>query len=731
MWQVNAIRRVLLFVCIALGMPLAYCADGVAVDNDWLTLRDVSLDILPGSALDFSKFFPTQTASPLVPIGQNAAGQLQAGGKRQRFLCAPMVLTPPYGGFPTHAQSDRYATQLRRAGYNLARLMHVETTLMTDQDGDFNYNTEQIDRFHYLLAALKKEGIYWMIDAMTSDNGSYGSVRPHRWIEKHDLKRRLYFDPAAKVHWRMQVELLFGRKNPYTGQSVLHDPALMGMSVVNEGGLNFLSHLGRAVPPGLTPQLTKWLQSQYSPTEFERRWQTPYSTLEEGKLPLPNPRQPSPQMDDVLRFYEKLQYENGKWMELQLRQLGFTGLVTGYNNMASTSADRARATFSWIDMHYYHDEGLGFQPGASIKNTSSLEDGLSYVRGLAATRQAGKPFTVSEYGQPFWNQWRREMIAVPAYAALHDWDAICQHASTAVDFTYVQSTGWKRAIHPYAVGLDPVTRAVETLSALLYRRGDVKVSKEYIDLNLTFGQQDSSARYWGADAKTMTSALVLKTMTRFPDMGNAAADENRLGSLTLAGILKMSNKSMIDSHKSDLASTIAHLTNLNNKTNTSNGIFESITGEIKLDTRKRRLEIDTPKTVVAVIQDDSRLVPLGPLQISALSAPALVALTAIDDKPLTSSRHMLLILVSDALNTDMRFEDASRKKLLTLGRLPARLNPMTMKFSLKTIEGDVQVSPLSLAGKKLESTLQKAGFISIDWRTQSYGPTIYYEIEIK
>jgi hypothetical protein len=602
---------------------------------------------------------------------------------------------------------------------------------MTDQDGDFNYNVDQLDRFHYLLAALKKEGIYWMIDAMTSDNGSYGGVRPHRWVEKHDLKRRLYFDPEARAHWRMQVQRLFARANPYTGKTVLQDDALMGMSVVNEGGLNFLSHLSRTIPTGLSPQLTKWLQSQYSSTEFERRWQIPYSALADGKLPLPNPRQPSLQMDDVLRFYESLQYENGKWMELQLRQLGFTGLVTGYNNMASTSADRARATFSWVDMHYYHDEGLGFQPGAAIKNTSSFEDGLSYVRGLAATRQAGKPFTVSEYGQPFWNQWRREMVAVPAYAALHDWDAICQHASTAVDVTYAQSTGWKRAIHPYSVGLDPVTRAVETLAVMLYRRGDVQASSKYINLNLPLSQEDGLARYWGIDSKLMASALVLKTMTSLTNIVDTNTNANRLGTLTAAGEFTIRNKTVIGVKKSDLPAIIAHLTQPDNKTNSAKGIFESLTGEIKLDSRARRLEIDTPKTVAAVLQDESRLLQIGPLQISELTAPALIALSSLDDKPLTASRHMLLILVTDALNTGMRFEDSSRKKLVSLGQLPARLQPVAMKFSFEKSGSAIRISPLSLSGKRHESTLYKSDSLFIDWNSQTYGPTIYYEIEIE
>lgn len=38
------------------------------------------------------------------------------------------------------------------------RIMHIESTLMSGRKLDFDYDPEQLDRFHYFLAALKREG---------------------------------------------------------------------------------------------------------------------------------------------------------------------------------------------------------------------------------------------------------------------------------------------------------------------------------------------------------------------------------------------------------------------------------------------------------------------------------------------------------------------------------------------------------------------------------------------
>lgn len=734
----------------SLALPLSvlisspsFAADGVAVDQDWLTLREITLDIKPDSPLDLSQLFPDQAGPIKHPVQINSEGNFTVAGKEQRFLCALMVLTQPYGGFPDKALADRYAAQLKRSGYNLVRMMQVETSLMTDRDVDFGYDPEQMDRMHYFLSALKREGVYWMIDGMTSENGSYGGIYPHRWIKKHNLLARIYTDPVAQQHWRDQVERMLGKVNPYTGKSILQDDAMMGLLMVNEGGLQFLAHLRKKVPDEVVPRLTQWLKARYPKAEaFEKVWKQPLSVLDSGALKLPSPADRSPQMDDVLQFYLELQTDTGKWMEAHLRKLGYKGPTTTYNNNPSTTSIRARANFRWADMHYYHDEAYGFAVGAKMRNDSSFDKNLQHITGLAMSQLSGRAFTVSEYGQPFWNEWRRETAVVPAYAALHNWDGICHYASTSVDVTYAHSKGFKQYVVPYAIGLDPVARASETLAALLYRRGDVKTSVPFAEVSLPGGPQENSARYWGLPRDVERHALVMRTQTRIEDeagskplVGAAArlstVSESKVGRKVDQLLAKIGGplNDKFGSKEKDALENAVKAAAPSNLTDTSAGIFQSVTGELLTDMKARRFEVRTAKTEALIFDELPKAIKLGTLSVKESSAPALVSLSSLDGLALDKSKKMLLIVATDALNTGMRFANSKRQELVQLGRLPVRIKPIKIELEIAG-KGGVKVQAMRQNGELMENLPAKEGALSttveLDMTKLANGPGFYY-----
>ena len=107
---------------------------------------------------------------------------------------------------------------------------------------DFDFDPEQFDRLHYLLAQLKAAGIYWIVDGLTSDNGAWGNVQPHRWVKKHRAKLDVLTSEKGFRHWATLVERLWGAKNPYTGSAPLQDPAMLGIILVNEGCHRLYGH---------------------------------------------------------------------------------------------------------------------------------------------------------------------------------------------------------------------------------------------------------------------------------------------------------------------------------------------------------------------------------------------------------------------------------------------------------------------------------------------------------
>jgi hypothetical protein len=204
---------------------------------------------------------------------------------------------------------------------------------------------------HYLLAALGKAGIYYLMDGLSSSNGGYGNIRDPGSISA--TKARVYYDPGAGALEKL-IDTVLGTVNPYTGKPPLADPALAGVILVNEGGLEFLSIKG--VPAGLQPLHAAWRKQHglSGPAEFPK----PDSWTDA-------------RMGDTQRFFVDLQQRTAEWMTRHLRQAGYQGLVTAYDNWNSPAADAARAQFDWVDMHNYYAEPSSFvTPGSVMRETA-------------------------------------------------------------------------------------------------------------------------------------------------------------------------------------------------------------------------------------------------------------------------------------------------------------------------------------------------------------------------
>lgn len=140
----------------------------IVADKDWIPLP-LELDILPGSALDFSTL-GLQDA----PAGKY--GWLKAAedgtffferqpDRAARFYGVNFCFSAHY---ITHEQSDRLADRLVRLGYNAVRLHHYEGELTESQRERTRLNPQKLDQLDYLVAALIRRGIYVTTDLFVS-----------------------------------------------------------------------------------------------------------------------------------------------------------------------------------------------------------------------------------------------------------------------------------------------------------------------------------------------------------------------------------------------------------------------------------------------------------------------------------------------------------------------------------------------------------------------------------
>lgn len=725
----------LLLLLLLVWSPLA-----TAQNETWRPVTDWNLSLIPQSSLDFTSLVEEGPAGKhgrvvIRPEGGFAfASQIS---QPVRFFCA----SQPYGveeGFPDHATADRYARQLRMHGYNLARFTFVDNVLMNGRTRNFDFDPIQLDRFQYFLAALKREGIYWMLDGLTSWNAAYGDVGGDRWAKKRNVKLGVYYDPIQQAHWKELISRLLGQKNNYTGLRPLDDPALVGIILLNEGSLNYLIH--QTSSPEMDRLFEKWLVGRYGTFAVaKQRW----GFVEAATTDVTLPRRvwvTSPKMIDTQRFYYELQVATTEWMTSYIRGLGYQGPVTAFDNWSSLQDHATRASLLWVDMHTYHDHPSAFvNPGSQIKQSSSLDKGLEYVRNAATTRYWGKPFTVTEYDQPFWNRWRFESgLAMGAYAGFQGWDLLCRHGSGPIELAYGVGKGSRRkAIYPFGIGMDPIARAGETLTALLYLRGDVQLAKKHIGLRLTpeyvFAQQggigklpDDIARLglitgigllWQDAKEVPTMDAIIDPGGLPPTLPNKLADKLGLGIMPRlpAVLADLRKRGILAGNKSD------------GKT-----YYESDTGEISLDTDSRVLKVVTPRTEAVAFEKAPG--KLDVLTVQEASGPALVSASSLDGEALGTSRRILLILAADARNSGMQFTGQDENELIRLGGMPILLRNIKVKLSLKNNRlANMSLYALRLNGERAEKipmdSIDRSSVVfTLDTGALASGPTTYFEL---
>jgi Beta-galactosidase len=742
---------------IPLSIALLIGQSTFAADN-WQTLNDRDLTVAAGSALDFSVLVPagpagTQGWAMVLPDGHIG---FERRSVPERFLCASLAFNVLSGGVPDKAETKQLVQQLTRTGYNLARIHMVDAHLMTDRFKDFDFNSEQFDRLHFLLAQLKAAGIYWIVDGMASDNGAWGDVRPHRWVKKYRARMDVLTDPKGFAHWAAVVERLWGTKNPYTGITSMQDPAMLGMILVNEGSFFYLATAyskrypalpgyGKLYPEQLAPQFRDWLKTRYgTDTALRSAWGKELKGGESigGRIDLPGTlRGSGPRDIDFATFITDLEQKSYRAMNKHVRDLGFKGLTTAFDNWGFIGADITRASLQWVDMHNYHVLPSNFaEPGSKMEQSSVHKNTAQYVRELSNARQWGKPFTVSEYGQPFWNRWRHESAAlVPAFAAHQGWDAICQYAESPIQFDYGPSPYIRRqAIYPFGVGVDPIARASERLAALLYLRGDVASSKNSIRLHLDAKKALARSGGWEQIPEPLSKlAFISPAGLDFgPASGHPKPGElwvNLTGPQPWWLIKSPNGPAAGRDLRSDAVAALqgAGLIGSVNRSRPDNQLFQSDTGQVVIDSGAGLIQVATDRTVALVLKGGDA--SAGALSVRSASGPALFAVSSLDKKPIAQSRHLLVWVLTDAINTGMTFADSERTTIKTLGKFPPKVQTIsaTLRIAAEDKAG-LKAWPLTLGGVRRQAVpvtqVGDAIELRLDTAALPDGPALFFEI---
>lgn len=663
----------------------------------WKPLQLDNLLVKEGSALDFSNLVEPGPAGKHGMLQINAAGQFvfekQPGKPVRFFSCSnPMEYWAP----ETPEEIAEYAKQVRLAGYNCFRAHYLDLMLMIDTEKDHVPNPKQFQRWDLLASELKKQGVYLYVDISSIWYSYYGNkVRGKAWGPEGraaNLTGRMYWESAAREHWAKGARLLLEHVNPYTGLALKDDPQVIIFGLRNEAGIHFsLTHYNknREQDAGLIGPFRAWLQKRYtSIDQLNQAWRpaTPYADF--AAIPFPARDGTAPATADLQRFIVDTELELLTWMKGELKKIGTRALIQDYNVGVGFSHNLTRSALPMVETHSYHDHPSAYiSAGSAMPNESAAAKGMAYLAWANEVQQLDRPFIVTEWGYPYWNQWRYESgLTAPAYGALQGWQLL-NHSHEPI---HLQA---KTTLRPFKIPHDPPEKIAERMAALLFARGDVAPSSHTVEVKI---DPEGAFARWGGEGYMPASirrlTLLLHTGIRVVNFPSSLAGAPVKADASLR--IHPTEKALVweddlDSKETpDLTAMVAALKKrqllpAQNRTDVATGVFQSDTGELTLDTARKIMTVNTPRSQAAALPAGSAPVKLKDVEMTNLGDSASFFIGSLDAAPLTESRRMLILGVGDAINSGAVFADKDRKVLKELGSFPILVKPVRGEIVLR------------------------------------------------
>lgn len=607
------------------------------------------------------------------------------------------------GALPPTNSAPVVASGLAQRGINCVRfhfLDRVGALIPANHQDTRSLDPQALERLDRFVFELKQRGIY--TDLNLNVYRTYKSGDGVRDAELLGIgKGATYFDERLIELQREYARQLLTHTNAWTGRAYRDEPAVAVVEFVNENSLveawvqnrllgtqtNKPSGTWHDIPPSYAEALRRkfndWLPKRVSPEVLSR------IRAEAGvAVGAPVPRLRKEQFSKAGK--ERFQSEAAFYMEIEsnffrdmakfLREeIGVRSLLIANSDhghgMSGYPLTSSMAQLDIVDGHVYwqhpnytSDKKSGRRSGFTIVNTPMVDDPLrSAPVQLSRTAVAGKPYTVSEVNHPFPSEYACEGVPVlAAYAALQDWDGIFWYTLAHEDPPRIKDF----ALGHFDFANDPVKMSQLAAGALIFLRGDVRPAQRTVTRTYSREQVLESLRLpWKESpyftpgfplALPLTHAVRVASFDGPPTSPMEAVAANPIESDTrelrwlAAG--KGTGRMIVDTVRSQ--ALVGHLT------------------QPPAQSSNLRAEIPTP--------------------FCALT------LSALDNKPVTSSGKLLLTATARVANTGMVWNE-NRTTLETWGKAPARIEPVLGRALLIRLEPAqaLTAQPLDGAGEPM------------------------------
>lgn len=550
--------------------------------------------------------------------------------------------------FPPFDFSEIIAKRLGKIGINIVRFHQLDAEWSTPNIFQFSkgkrkgntldFDPESMKRLDYLIYCLKNEGIYIYLDMQTYRKYKSGdgveaaaelgdSARPYCLFNRKliELQKKFCYD-------------LWNHINPYTGLAYKDEPAIVLTEILNEGEM-----FSR---PTVIPYYKNELDQMFE------EW------LKVNQLEKPAGDIVYPSGDPVIiRFLMDIQIKYFKEMYAHLRDIGVKIPIAGTNWAINAANRKTQLVTDFDDGHVYWK---GFKWREHIKefdNLPMLREIDTVMPALCFQRNAGRPYFVSEWDEPWPSEYRAESsLYLAALGAFQNWSGFAIHTYSYSTLRDVKVTGKEvssQAIGsvPYREGLfntwnDPAKFGLFYHCALLMRRGDVKEAGRSYGIKV----EDMSLNIGGIPALRLLGEQH-KAALLFED--------NMSGELTAVP----AGKEVVDGEKGEIISD---------------------TGELYRNWEKGFGWVDTDRT--KAVYGFTGSVPQIDLKGVAFEVEtdfASIVMSSLTDRPINSSDNILLTTVGRSENTDMKFNE-ERTLMLDIGRPPILVEVIKARIQIKT-----------------------------------------------
>ncbi len=564
----------------------------------------------------------------------------------------------------TYVQRDRsapdlahHARFLAKRGVNMVRF-HGELESKDKGAGLTDVDPKAIDEAWKLVAAMKQEGIYTTISPYWAASLKHvpASWGIEGWPENHDAQGLLFFNPKLQEGYRAWLKALLAPVNPYTGIPLARDPALAIIQLQNEDSMLFWSMQnvkGRQLEL-LGEQFGRWLKKKYGALDRAvRAWDAdamPEDDLARGRLGIAIVWEWTQErggghkkrLDDQLQFFAETMHDFNRETARYLRdELGCKQLINAGNwKTADTTRlnDVERWSYTANEVlavnSYYSPVHIGPDRGWRIDRGDYFEDSSALLnpRGLPLNLKqvSGHPMMVTEsHWVPPLGYQSEGPFLVSVYQSLTGVDAFYWFGTGETEWSNTDRADWDAASRQKWSIATPMVLGQFPAAALAFRKGYIQQGQPVV------AEHRSLRQLW-------ERALPLISEDPSYDPNRDRGDSARRSSHGLAvDPLAFLAGPVTVVYGSDPARTkIAGLSRLiDHRQNT----VQSITGQVTWNFAAGVCTLDAARAKGASgFLKQSSPIKLKGLTIQSADDYATVLLVSLDDRPLDSSKRVLV-----------------------------------------------------------------------------------------